>query len=322
MLARPHTRLLFAIIALTALALAACSGGSGSDAPAPTPTASSPPTPLPPIADDAPLPDDTQVAIVNSETVVGENRLYVIIHDNERRPIANAKAHLLFFLLNEDGSAGPLKAEGDVEFIGEGIPSAQGAYSMRASFDEPGRYRVEASVTRGQDGPVVARSSFNVQARSSAPSIGDDSPRSANLTLKDAPIEHLTSQRPTGDPDFYRLTIAKALDQRKPLMVVFSTPAFCQTRTCGPQLEAAQALKLVHGDRVNFIHVDVFERPDLLLTGETQPKVNPVLLEWRLQTEPWVYVIGAQGKVHDRFEGFASRAELERSLLQVLTPLA
>jgi glutathione peroxidase-family protein len=36
--------------------------------------------------------------------------------------------------------------------------------------------------------------------------------------------------------------------------------------------------------------------------------------DWNLQTEPWVFVVGADGKVTDRFEGSASPAELRQAI--------
>ena len=302
-LPRRMTLLIPAMVAV-ALVVAACGGGASPIATIATPTAE-------------PLPESVQLIVASSEVVVGPNRLLLAIRDGQRRPISNAEAHLRFFLLGGDDES-RVRAETDALFVGEGIESAQALYSARASFDTHGTWGVEASITKGGLGPVISRTSFLVQARSFAPKIGDHAVPSRNKTLADAPIEQLTSQRPTGDPDFYTLTIAEAVEQSKPLMIIFSTPAFCETRTCGPQLEAAQALKQRFGDRVNFIHIEVFQRPDLLLQGEGQTRVDPVFLEWNLQSEPWVFIIDSQGRVFDRFEGFASKTELERSVVSVL----
>ena len=267
-----------------------------------------------------PPPEEVRIFVATTEVVVGPNRLLLALHEGQSRqgrPISNAQVHLRFFLPSSDDQS-RVRAESDALFVGEGIESAQALYSARASFATPGMWDVEASIARGGLAPVLARTSFPVQARNFVPKIGNPATPSRNKTIRDAPIEQLTSQRPTGDPDFYTLTIADALEQGKPLMLIFSAPAFCQTRTCGPQLEAAQALKQRFGDRMNFIHVEVFQRPDLLLQGEGQLQVNPVLLEWNLQTEPWVFIADSQGAVFDRFEGFASQAELERSVVGVL----
>ncbi len=290
------------------LALAACGGSSDA------PTTSAPTTEGP---EAGPVPPDVQVVVASTEIVVGENRLFVSVHDSQRRPVPNAEVRLRFFLLDNEGNA-QFRSETEAVFLGRGIPAAQNAYSTRASFTEYGKWGIEAEVSRGGSAPVTARSQFNVRAKGTSPQIGEAPPASRNPTLDDAPIEQLTSERPTGDPDLYRLTIEEALQRPRPLMIVFSTPAFCQTRTCGPQLDAARALKDRYGARMDFIHVEVFERPDLLLQGIGQPTPSPVVLEWKLLTEPWVYVIGADGLVIDRFEGLAPESELERTVLRAL----
>ena len=157
-----------------------------------------------------------------------------------------------------------------------------------------------------------------VTASGFSPAIGQTFPASKNPTTKDVSIEQLTSQRPVGDPDFYTLTIADALQQEKPLMVVVSAPAFCQTQTCGPQLEEAQTLELKYADRMNFVHIETFQRPDLLLEGKANVKVNPVLFELKVQTDPWVFIVDAKGKVYDRFEGYTPASELEASVVRLL----
>ena len=304
----PRVRLLAGAAAL-ALLLAACGGAAApTSTPQPTPT----PTPTP-----APLPPAVQVLVGGTDIAVGPNRLLLAVLDGEGRPVSQAQLHLRFFFLDGDDPQSP-RAEVDALFVGEGIETAQALYSGRATFDVAGSWDVEAVVRKGGQGPLLASARFQVKAKSDAPGIGEPAPPSRNQTLLDVPIEQLTSERPPGDREFYRLTIAEALEQRKPFMVLFSTPAFCQTRTCGPQLDATQALRLSYGDQMNFIHIEVFERPDQLLAGQGQPRVRPTIGEWGLRSDPWVFIVDGQGRVHDRFEGFASAGELEQSVLALL----
>lgn len=46
-------------------------------------------------------------------------------------------------------------------------------------------------------------------------------------------LEELTTDY-TPDPDLYQLTIAEALITGRPTVIVFATPAFCTSPTCGP----------------------------------------------------------------------------------------
>ena len=98
-------------------------------------------------------------------------------------------------------------------------------------------------------------------------------------------------------------------------MVVFSTPAYCQTAACGPLLDEVKRLAPDHPD-VDFIHVEVF-------TGLTDPDFAPdadhlapaVGLDWfALPSEPWVFAMDAAGIVIGRFEGVMDPSELEAIL--------
>jgi hypothetical protein len=290
--------------AVLALLLTACGGTASKD-------------PAQPTAPIEPGLEDVRIRVGSSDIVLGPNRLVLAILAAEDRPMGEADVTLKFFHLDGD-SPNQVKAEIQARFLGRGVPAAQTLYSARVDLDGTGAWGIEAVIRRGDESPVTHRTGFRAKARPDVPNIGQAAPASRNQTLTNTPIEQLTSERPPGDADFYRLAIADALEQARPFMVVFSTPAFCQTRTCGPQLEAAQSLKERHGDRMSFIHVEVFQRPDLLLQGEGQPQASPSMNEWKLQTEPWVFLVDRRGTIFDRFEGFAPEAELEDSIIRLL----
>jgi hypothetical protein len=63
-----------------------------------------------------------------------------------------------------------------------------------------------------------------------------------------------------------------------------------------------------YAERANFIHVEIWEYP-----FENQKPVKAVQ-EWRLPSEPWVFVVDRDGNVRDRFEGAAPAEELEPAL--------
>ena len=86
-------------------------------------------------------------------------------------------------------------------------------------------------------------------------------PRSDSKTLADVDgFEQITTDFEP-DADLYEMTIADALDTGMPLLLVFSTPAYCQTATCGPQLGVIKELKAEYADRMNFIHIEVYDNP-------------------------------------------------------------
>ena len=114
------------------------------------------------------------------------------------------------------------------------------------------------------------------------------------------------------DPDLYSRTIAEALDEGIPLVVSFATPAYCKTATCGPQLDTLKELKTTFSERVNFLHVEVYDNPpEIRESGISAAKLSPTLAEWGLPSEPWTFVVGTDGTVSAKYEGYVSSDELE-----------
>ena len=104
-------------------------------------------------------------------------------------------------------------------------------------FDRPGTWGIEARVPQpdGSFEAITFRFPVAERPRSLAP--GDASPRSVNRTLRDVDSVHELSTGGDPDPEVYQLTIAEALDQRRPFVVVFASPGFCTNALCGPQAE-------------------------------------------------------------------------------------
>jgi hypothetical protein len=149
---------------------------------------------------------------------------------------------------------------------------------------------------------------LDVKAKPTAIAVGGKAPASKNPTLATKPASKITTARPL-DTGLLRYSIAESLQARKPFVVAFATPAFCQSRTCGPTVDVVDAVrKRFESKGIRFIHVEIYEDN---LPGNG---VNGWVKEWRLPTEPWVYVVDRDGVVRDRFEGAISVPELEQSI--------
>jgi hypothetical protein len=106
-------------------------------------------------------------------------------------------------------------------------------------------------------------------------------------------------------PALYRHSIAESLAAGAPFVVTFATPKFCTSRTCGPVVDVVDAVRREFAGRgLRFIHVEIYEGND-----PTQG-YNRWMREWKLTTEPWVFVVGRDGRVAERFEGAVSLREL------------
>ena len=94
--------------------------------------------------------------------------------------------------------------------------------------------------------------------------------------------------------------------------MAFSTPAFCQTATCGPTLEVVKQVATNHPDDVDFVHVEVYTNLD---AGSFEGlELVPAIDDWRLPSEPWVFVVDGSGIIAAAFEGALAAEELEAAL--------
>ena len=150
-----------------------------------------------------------------------------------------------------------------------------------------------------------------------APSVGDEAPASASRTLTDVANIADLSTGETPDPGLYLISLADAVDDDKPFVVVFASPGFCTNAFCGPQAEVLSEVRALFGDDANYIHVDLYENPEQVRLGE-DPIETPILEEWGLHTDEWTFIVNADGVVVARFEAFAPLAEVEAALAAVL----
>jgi hypothetical protein len=107
--------------------------------------------------------------------------------------------------------------------------------------------------------------------------------------------------------------VAGSLAAHKPFVVVFATPRFCTSRTCGPVVDVVDAVRRrFRGTDVRFVHVEVYRRNDPTLG------VNRFMRQWHLPSEPWTFLVGADGRIKARFEGPVSVGELAAAVRRTL----
>ena len=255
--------------------------------------------------------------VVSSDLAVGvSNRLTFGVLDRDGMPVRAAQAQLRTFFWPEGQEERQPKAAAAAEF--QQWNAAAGVFVSNLSFDAAGLWEMEADLTA--DGRAITASShFMVKETSDTPNVGDPAPASVTLTAADvAGLSHITSD-PAPDPDYYRLSVHQAIEQGLPFVVVFATPAFCVSATCGPQLHALREVKDRYAGRVNFIHVEVFKDPHLIEGGRPSPDaLVPAVEEWGLPTEPWTFVVDAQGRIAAKYEQFTPAAVVEKALLAAM----
>ena len=290
--------LVLLIVIITALACAA-----------PTPQ----PTTVPTSA-----PESLRLALASSDLAVGSNRVVFGVLDDETGPVRDADVVVsTFFLPPTGGQKGPVET---VDAVFRAWPvTPRGVFTAELSFDRSGEWGIGAAVTGADGTERKASARVRVKEASATPALGTAAPRSVSKTLADVDgFKQITTDFEP-DADLYSMTIVEALDSGKPLLVIFSTPAYCQTATCGPQLDVIKELKAEYADRMNFIHIEVYDNPHEIEGDLSRAVISPTAEEWGLPSEPWTFIVDGEGVIREKFEAFTTREELEGALSGVLS---
>ena len=189
-----------------------------------------------------------------------------------------------------------------------GIPSIYVAH-LRAPA--AGKYWVLA---KPRGAAISGLGNVIVRRHSYSPAVGTKAPVSKTPTLATtggrlAPLT--TATHP--DRHLYTTSVAQAIAAHVPFVVTFATPKLCTSRTCGPVVDVVSHVrKQLSRTKVRFIHVEVF-------TGNDPGRgYNRWMRQWRLQSEPWVFLVGRDGRIKAKFEGPVSVRELHAAVRSLL----
>ena len=263
---------------------------------------------------------DGEAALASSVFTVGANRLAFGSIDEQgqfafgptaiyvaRRPGARAK--------------GPYPAPADLLVTDPAFRSAQAAteedpfaavYAARVPFEAAGRHAV-LPVTRSGERTVAATGEVMVttRERDPIPDVGEKAPRVETDTLASAggDVKAIDTREPPSD--MHARSFSEVVG-RKPVALLFATPQLCQSRVCGPVVDVALQLKKSYGDRVEFIHQEVYRDND------PNKGIRDPLVRFNLRTEPWLFVVDEDGRITARLEGSFGLDAFEQALQSAL----
>jgi hypothetical protein len=100
----------------------------------------------------------------------------------------------------------------------------------------------------------------------------------------------------------------KSVLGKKPVILLFATPALCQSRVCGPVVDIAEQVKAEDGKGAAFIQQEIYNDNDL------KKGFRPQVRAFNLPTEPWLFAVNRQGKIVDRIEGAFSVSDMKRAV--------
>jgi hypothetical protein len=248
-----------------------------------------------------------------SDYAVGPVRSSFLFIDSKSRSIERptASVHVL------DG-AGSTVATTEAHLQPIGVPGSAAAlggvrniYVAHFRIARPGRYTLSA-VPAGTNVRGVA--TIQVASKPQVPAVGDKAIPSRTPTLSSAGGEtaSLTTANPP-DRSLLRYSVADSVKAHAPFVLAFATPKFCTSRTCGPTVDVVQAVqKRFAGSGVRFIHVEIYQG------NNPAQGFNRWVKEWRLPSEPYVFLVGRDGRIKQRFEGSVSVAELSAAVRSTL----
>ncbi len=271
---------------------------------------------------------DVYAEVVNSSLTVGDNRFMLRLSDPDDERIFGATVRLAFYDLN--GNSPALRAQVDARFIGvetgyvdeqsggtREITGEDGVYVATAPFARGGDWgvRIKVAGAGGEHEEFPFR--FTVRERSDEPMVGEPAPLSLQATTATAgSIEEIDSSSPPRDA-MHDTTIRDAVMSGRPAVIAFATPAFCRSRLCAPVMDTIMdPLYARYRAQATFVHIEPYLLRDLR-DGFVENPV-PATLEWRIASEPWVFVVDRQGRIAAKFEGIMALDEVEASLAAAL----
>jgi hypothetical protein len=319
-------RLLLLALSLCLAAASATGCGSSDETSRPAPAASEfPPAKGKTIADllhdSGAKPSKLVIAPAAQDFEIGENRYSFGVFTVGNELVDDADVALYFAKDAKGPVTGPLPAQ---------VTSLETKPAYRASgAGEPGEATtvyVVPKVKFDRNGPWLAIAMLKGEnglevSRVTAPTVVGEFPRIPKVGEK-APVIHTPTAADVGGdmakidtrvpPDqMHQLDFADVVG-KKPVVLVFATPALCQSRVCGPVVDVAQQVADSYKGKADFIHMEIWNDNDL--SKGPRPQVQA----YNLETEPWTFLIDRNGIIRDRIEGAFGVSELEEAMRKIV----
>lgn len=259
----------------------------------------------------------TELGLAGSIFTPGRQRVAFGVIDREARFVYGKTA--LYVASGPNAPArGPFPAPADLLITDREHRSRQAAsegdlfaaiYTAQVPLARPGPVALLA-VTRLADGRTVgAGTTIRVIPRERDPVVAVGAP---------APAAH-TDTRASAGGDLAAIDTRSPHDSmhdvdladvagRRPVALLFATPALCESRVCGPVVDVAEQLKRRYGRRIAFIHQEVY------VGNDPSKGLRLPLRRFGLRSEPWLFVLDRQGRVAARLEGSFGFAAFEQAL--------
>ncbi len=194
--------------------------------------------------------------------------------------------------------------------------AATAVYTTTVDFPSKGRWQMLAMIEDDNGSfEYSAVQPANVGAANDIPDVGDPAPAIHTPTADDVggDLSKIDTRQP---PDDMHDTDFADVVGKEPVVLLFATPALCQSRVCGPVVDIEEEVKNERPDDAAYIHMEIYNdnQPD---ASKPDNNARSQVTDFGLMSEPWLFVIDSDGKVSTRIEGAFSADELNEALDKV-----
>jgi uncharacterized protein (DUF1684 family) len=183
--------------------------------------------------------------------------------------------------------------------------AASVVYATNVNFPSDGEWRIAALIKKDGELTATLLPSAVVGAYAKIPRVGQEAPLIHTPTASDVggDLAKITTRIP---PDTQNKVDYADAYGKEPIVLLFATPQFCQSRVCGPVVDVAEQVKQLYGDNAAFIHMEIYKDND------PNKGVRPQVRAFHLPSEPWLFAIGRDGRIKAEIEGAFGVEELTR----------
>jgi hypothetical protein len=184
-------------------------------------------------------------------------------------------------------------------------------YSAQIPFPGEGNYRPVALIKEKGGWAEKPLRSIQVGEFEKIPRPGDKAP-SINTPTANSVGGDLTKLTTRVPPDTQnKVNYAEVLG-KEPILLLFTSPKFCQSRVCGPVVDVAQQAQHEFEGKANFIHMEIYN------DNEPSQHVRPQVRRFHLPSEPWLFAINREGVVSAAIEGAFGTALMDKTVEKVI----
>jgi hypothetical protein len=260
----------------------------------------------------------------------GRNRFGFALFDRGNRQIGDLEVVLYVSRGLDETAHGPyparyepisVKPQFQSQTSAQDSNAAHAVYVSKVMFRSSGSYVVSAVAKL--DNKLVATSPAQVTVRPAAslPNVGDRAIAVHTPTVASAHGNVKSIDTRVPPDDMHDVDLVDALKRHRPTVLLFATPALCQSRVCGPVTDVTEQVKSEYGDHADFIHMEIYQDNDV------NKGVRPQVAQWGLCTrqgksvvcnEPFLFTINRRGNVVAQLQGAFSVSELEDAVRKAL----